>query len=221
MSARGLKAGGAAVCSLWAAFVAVAVLLAGPAASVSGHTIEASNPNIGAMVSATYPGTVARNVAFTTTGRSTITGPDGALYPYLWVVATRPGEQCPRPGFEELVPLYEFKTNGVPVSIQGRNSLDSFGVWSVCAFVTSGQSAFSNPDVYAVGTINVTRACTNAQSSVTRAAAAVRSARRILQRAKSSSAKSRARALVRKRQRQHTAARRGFAALVAKDCPDA
>jgi len=120
----------------------------------------------------------------------------------------------------ELVPALEVLSDGTPLSIEGRNSLDTFGVWTVCAYVSDGPSAFSDPLVYAVGTINVTEACTGAQTSITRASAAVRSARKVLRRARSARARARARTLLRKRQRQLTAAIKGHPALLARDCPE-
>jgi hypothetical protein len=120
---------------------------------------------------------------------------------------------------ERLAPQFLFHNDGAPATISGRNSLDTFGEWTVCAFLTGGSNEFQRPDVYAVGTIDVTRACTDARSALSRAAAKVRSARSALRRAKGSAAKRRASALLRKRQGQFRAARRDRAARLARDCP--
>lgn len=130
------------------------------------------------------------------------------------------GSDCPAvTNGKDLAPQLQFRNNGVAATAQGRTALDRFGVSSVCAFVTGGSNEFGDPEVYAVGTLSVTQACTDAQTSVTRAEAALRSARSALRRAKSLAAKARYRARVRLRTRQLSAARRRYPTLVATACP--
>lgn len=141
---------------------------------------------------------------------------------HLNVVASEPGEECPAAlKDEELTPQREFVNNGVAATISGRNSLDEYGVWTVCAYITGGTNRFSTPVVYAVGTLNVTRKCTRAQGSVSRARASVRNARRAVRRAGTRRGKARARARLRARERLLTRAKRKYPARLAKDCPNA
>jgi hypothetical protein len=198
----------------FAGLVACALTLS--ASPAGARTISASNPNVNGTVSATYPATVARGVAFTSTAQATIND-RLILYPYLHLNASPPGHSCPTAGQTELAPKLEIGNTGVPGSIQGRNSLDAYGTWTVCAYVGGSSDAYNDADVYAVGTIDVTPACTAAQASVTKAESAVRAARRALRSAKKGPARGRAKARLKKRERDLKTAKRLFAARV---CPD-
>lgn len=92
-------------------------------------------------------------------------------------------------------------------------------MWTVCAYVAGGSNPFADPLVYAVGTISATQECTDATRSVSRAEAALRSARSASRRAKSPAAKARARARVRLRTRQLRVAKQRYASRVAQACP--
>jgi len=202
--------------------VATVVVMGFAQSTAVARTITASNPNVNGVVMATYPATAALGVAFTSSIRASIDDPTrGDLPAYLNFVATRPGSDCPAAlaGMKDLAPQFEFRDNGIAAAIQGRTALDRYGVWTVCAFITGGSNEFADPEVYAVGTLEVTQACTNAQKSVSRAEAALRSARSALRRAKSPRAKARARALIRLRTRQRRVAKQRYPARVAKDCP--
>lgn len=205
------------------AILATSALVGLPVSGASARTITATNPNANATIAATYPATAGLGVAFTSTVRASIADPgrDPNLPDYINFVATRPGSDCPAAlaGMKDLAPQFEFRNNGVPATIQGRTALDRFGVWTVCAFLTGGDNEFGSPEVYAVGTLDVTQACTDAQKSVSRAEAALRSARSALRRAKSAAAKARLRARVRLRTRQRKVAKQRYQARVAKACP--
>lgn len=210
---------------LWlAAVVTVVGIIATPAASSSARTISVANPTVNGAVSATYPGTAGRGVAFTTTAQASIANPAASrsLTYHLNVVASEPGEECPAAtADEELTPQRQFINDGVAATISGRNSLHVYGAWTVCAYVTGGSNRFSNPVIYAVGTINVTEECTAAQTSVRRAEAAVRAARAAVRRAKSRLGKARARVRLRKRIRLLKIAKQQLPERLAKDCPEA
>ena len=188
---------------------------------MAARTISASNPNINGTVSATYPATAALGVSFTSSAQVSIANPHrGDLPEYLNFTAARPGSDCPAvTNGKDLAPQLEFRNNGIPATVQGRTALDRFGVWTVCAFVTGGSNEFGDPEVYAVGTLSVTQDCTDAQTSITRAEAALRSARSVLRRAKSPAARARYRARVRLRTRQLSATKRHYPARVANACP--